>query len=642
VGVADPAASEESLRPVVGRDALIVQSVRQLLEEARPDVVHIVTPPATHSRLALQALEAGCHVYVEKPFTLTASEARDVLDAAANRKLLVTAGHQVLFEKPALEAMASLGDIGRLVHVESHFSFRMVRRTITPVEQCKDILPHAVYPLLQQLRAGSGDTGAPIEIHGVVAKASGDLYALVEVGNCTGILEVSLSGRPVEQYQHLIGTNGSLRADFVTGSVVRLSGPGAGIGVLFTPYRRALQTIGGANRGFAKLIFGGQGSYPGLQVLAARFYDAVAGKGPPPMTSRQILDTVETCERLGKALDEAEAKAEQAARIALEVAAAQLPAPHAGKPVVLVTGGTGMLGRPVAQELRHAGYPTRVLARRTPPPSRCVPGVEYVAGNLATGLEDGALAGVGVIVHCAAETAGGKEDQERNSIQATRNVMEAARRVGISRVIHVSSLAVLRTGRDVGGALSESTPVDSESTERGPYVWGKAQSELLASRLADEYGIGLRIVRPGPLVDYQDFQPPGRLGREAGPWFIAIGSKKAPLSVCDVQTAARVIRSYLDDFDAAPAVLNMVEGVAPTRGELVERLLSQRRDLKARWIPDLVVRLANGPAKLAQRMLLGSQKPIDVHAAFASERYDTTLAATVIARAGANSVAANS
>jgi nucleoside-diphosphate-sugar epimerase len=358
------------------------------------------------------------------------------------------------------------------------------------------------------------------------------------------------------------------------------------------------------------------------------------------MTAREILDTVETCERLGQALDEAEAKAEAAARVGLDLAAAQLPPLDPARPVVLVTGGTGMLGRPVAQELRHAGYPTRVIARRTPPPSRCVPGIEYVAGNLANGLEDRTLTGVGVIVHCAAETAGGKEDQERNSIQATRNVIEAARRAGIPRVIHVSSLAVLRTGREVGGSLSESTPVDSESADRGPYVWGKAKSELLASRLADEYGIALRIVRPGPLVDYQDFQPPGRLGREAGPWFIAIGSKKAPLSVCDVQTAARVIRSYLDDFDSAPAVLNMVEGTAPTRGELVERLLAQRRDLKARWIPDIVVRMANGPAKLAQRMLLGSQKPIDVHAAFASERYDTTLAAAVIARAGVSRSAA--
>jgi predicted dehydrogenase/nucleoside-diphosphate-sugar epimerase len=612
--------------------------VRQLLQEARPDVVHIVTPPSTHASIALQAIEAGCHVYVEKPFTVTADEARRVLEAAARRQLVVVAGHQVLFERPALETLRSIGDIGRLVHVESHFSFRMVRRTISPVDQCKDILPHAVYPLLQQLRAGCKSSDEKIEIRGVSARASGDLYALIDVGNCTGILEVTLSGRPVEQYHHLIGTNGSIRADFITGSVVRLTGPAAGVGVLFTPYRRAFQTIGGANRGFARLIFGRQGSYPGLQVLIGRFYDAILGKAPPPMTAQEILDTVETCERLGRSLDEAEAKAETVAQDALDEATVQLPAPDPCKPTILVTGGTGMLGRPVAQELRHAGYRTRVLARRVPPPSRRVPGVEYVAGNLATGLDDAVLANVGAIVHCAAETAGGKEDQERNSIEATRSVIESARRARVMRLVHVSSLAVLRTGRAFGGALSESTPVDSDSADRGPYVWGKAQSELLAARLAKRYGIGLRIVRPGPLVDYEDFQPPGRLGREIGPWFIAIGSKRAPLSVCDVSTAARVIRSYLDDFDSAPPVLNMIEAMAPTRGELVDRLLSQRTDLRARWIPDIVIRFANGPAKLAQRFLLGSEKPVDVHAAFASELYDTALAANVIARTNQSSI----
>ena len=41
-----------------------------LLAEARPDVVHVCTPPAAHVAAALAALEAGAHVYVEKPFAL--------------------------------------------------------------------------------------------------------------------------------------------------------------------------------------------------------------------------------------------------------------------------------------------------------------------------------------------------------------------------------------------------------------------------------------------------------------------------------------------------------------------------------------------------------------------------------------------
>jgi hypothetical protein len=101
-----------------------------------------------------------------------------------------------------------------------------------------------------------------------------------------------------------------------------------------------------------------------------------------------------------------------------------------------------------------------------------------------------------------------------------------------------------------------------------------------------------------------------------------------------VWTAARVIRSYAADFDAAPPVLNMIEGTAPTRAELVQRLLETRPDLKVYWFPGWLLRAMNGPLKLAQRLLLGMPKPIDVYGAFASERYSTDLAKAVIERAG--------
>jgi len=246
VGVADPAATADALAGLIPSDARLFADARQMLETVRPDVVHIVTPPGSHAALGALVLDAGSHVYIEKPFTPTRAEAEALLAKAAERGLTVCAGHQCLFETPSLKALEMLDSIGSLVHVESLFSFRKVRRTITAVEQAVDILPHAVYPLVAQLRAGSRLATEPIEIKGVDVRTSGDVYALLRLGDCTGIVIVTLSGRPIEQYQHLIGTNGSLRADYVTGSVVNLSGPGTGPGVLFTPYRRA--SLAGARR----------------------------------------------------------------------------------------------------------------------------------------------------------------------------------------------------------------------------------------------------------------------------------------------------------------------------------------------------------------------------------------------------------
>src|SRR5215510_4936209 len=45
-----------------------------MLQQVRPDVVHVTTPPTSHFKLAMDALEAGAHVIVEKPATTTYGE----------------------------------------------------------------------------------------------------------------------------------------------------------------------------------------------------------------------------------------------------------------------------------------------------------------------------------------------------------------------------------------------------------------------------------------------------------------------------------------------------------------------------------------------------------------------------------------
>lgn len=631
VGVADPAASADELKAILPTGAIVVSNAADLFAQARPDVVHIVTPPATHGDLALQAIDAGCHVYIEKPFTLTAAEASRILSRAAERNVKVCAGHQVLFEAPALGVWEHLPTIGRLVHIESYFSFNMVRRTITAVEQLKDILPHAVYPVVDQLRVATGLSEEAIEVCGLSLDAAGEAYALLKLGKVTAIIMVTLNGRPVEHYQNLIGTNGSLRADYIGGFLGRLVGPGTGPGVLLTPYRRALHTATGTTRGVTKLMLGG--SYPGLRTLVDRFFQSIQENTAPPLSPRSILDTVTICERIGQELDAVENAFESQAEQKLRGAESVLPAPRPGAPLVLLTGGTGLLGKRIAETVRQAGFPMRVVARRVPPFSRRVPGVEYIAGDLARGLAPETLDGVGYVVHAAAETSGGKEDHRRNSIEATRALIEGAARAGAKGVLHISSLAVIKTSREMGRALDESTPVDDASLKRGPYVWGKAESEILAIKLGSELGLSVRVIRPGPLVDYTAYQPPGRLGRELGPLFVAIGPRNAPLSVCDVTTAAKVVRLYLENFDAAPPMLNMVEAPPPTRRELMERFKRDRPHLRVYWFPAWLLRALSGPLKLLQSVAMGANEPVDVAAAFASEKYVTDLAAQVIGQA---------
>jgi uncharacterized protein YbjT (DUF2867 family) len=97
-------------------------------------------------------------------------------------------------------------------------------------------------------------------------------------------------------------------------------------------------------------------------------------------------------------------------------------------PPILLTGGTGTLGRIVTPLLREAGHTVRVLSRSSYEPAD---GVEFVTGDLATGNGvEAAANGVETIVHCAGT-------QKGDDVKA-RNLVQAAARSGRPHIVYVS------------------------------------------------------------------------------------------------------------------------------------------------------------------------------------------------------------
>lgn len=640
VGVVDPQVDPETVQASLPAGVKVYRDPVALLEEQRPDVVHVVTPPETHATMARLALEHGAHVYVEKPFALSTEDARTVVDLAGAKGLKVCAGHQVLFQHAGQHYRQYVPVLRRVVHIESYFSFKTVRRVggglMSPVEQLVDILPHPVYLMLDALDAASPETAAAAcELVALDVDAQGEIRALLKRGGVPAALTVTLRGRPIESYLRLVGANGSLWVDFVLSGITRLLGPGASaISAVLNPFIRARQIAFGTVANVWRMLRRKHKSYAGLAELIEAFHRSIADGTASPVSPHAVVETVRLCELIGKRLEAAAEAAERAASEELARREAQLAPPRRERGAVLVTGGTGFLGRVLVGELRERGWAVRVPARRLPPAAARVPGVEYVLADVSEPLPDAVLENVSVIAHLAAETYGGKEAHERNTVGATRLLLEAASRHRIQRFIHTSSIAVLKPGTTGSRPLDEDSPVDSENLGRGPYVWGKAEAERMVREFCDQHGIGHRQIRLGPLVDFGNFTPPGRLGREVGPLFVAMGLPANRLSVCDVHTAANVIRHHVENFESAPAMLNLVEAKQATRGELVARLRAARPDLRIMWLPMPILWLLSAMLKLALRALRPGAKPLDLHSAFAAERYDNSLAVRVIDAAG--------
>lgn len=639
VAVTDPYADEAVVRQSLPDPVRFFRDATAMLKETKPDIVHIVTPPDTHVDMARLVLEHGAHVYVEKPFTLTGDSAQMLLELARTKGLQVCAGHQVLFQHSGQHYREYLPMLREIVQVDSYFSFKTVRRVsgglMSPVEQLNDILPHPVYLLLDALEAAAPDAGnAPCELRALEVDADGEVRALLRRGKILASLTVTLRGRPIESWLRVMGTNGTVLADFVLSGITRLLGPGASaISAVFNPFIRARQMVFGTIANIYRMLTRKHKSYAGLAELIEAFHRNVSEGKASPVSPYAIAETVRLCEVIGKQLEDAAAVAERAALQRLQQRESSLPAADNRRGKVLVTGGTGFLGRTLVRELRSRGWPVRVVARSLPSAAVRVPGVEYVLGDVATPSPDSVYSGVTAIAHLAAETYGGQEAHERNTIGATRQLLEAAAKHGIKQFLHTSSIAVLKPSRRFSPALTENSPVDAGNLGRGPYVWGKAEAERMVTEFCAAHGIEQRQIRLGPLVDYAYFTAPGRLGREVGPLYVAMGMPGNRLSVCDVNTASNVIRYYLENFGAAPAMLNLVESPQPTRGDLAKRLKSARPDLGFFWLPLSVVWSLSLVLKLVLRLMKPGKKPLDLYSAFVSERYNAALAAEVIAKA---------
>lgn len=159
------------------------------------------------------------------------------------------------------------------------------------------------------------------------------------------------------------------------------------------------------------------------------------------------------------------------------------PPPSAGP--VLVTGGTGFLGRRIVERLRASGRAVSVLARN-PAPELERAGVRFVRASLTDRTATiAACAGIETVFHVAAKVGvwGQYDDFHRTNVLGTRALLEGCRVHGVSRFIHTSTPSVVYNGRDLAGA-DESLPLTTDCPSPYPLTKAIAEREVLAANSA--------------------------------------------------------------------------------------------------------------------------------------------------------------
>jgi nucleoside-diphosphate-sugar epimerase len=159
--------------------------------------------------------------------------------------------------------------------------------------------------------------------------------------------------------------------------------------------------------------------------------------------------------------------------------------------MVLVTGGTGFIGRHLLDKLSRLGEPVRVLARPRRVTLRFPAGVEPVSGDLLSGEGlSQALRDVDTVIHLAGVTKALRpRDYYAGNLQATETLARAVQGRSI-RLVHVSSLAAI-------GPAEGHAPVQEDAEPHPLTHYGK--SKLEAERMVRNLVPGTVIVRP-PVV----------------------------------------------------------------------------------------------------------------------------------------------
>jgi len=297
VGVADP---DEAAAGRIAEKFSVQQvfaDTMSLLKATSPEVVHLLTPPQTHAEIALQAMESGCHVLLEKPMAPTAAEARVILAGAREHAVALSICHNFLFLPCVVAARKMLdnGDLGDLVSVDIAWrppnrGFHVGWTRDLPGGAMHEIVPHAVY--LQRAFVGELTSIAGISRRGGDARGPDcEIRILLDAESGSSHIGISPSAEPKQFLMRVEGTKMSLQIDLSANTLVKIRKLGDGkIWKAVMNIDQAAQLLTGTVGSALSVLRGdiSNGHFP----LIESFYKSLREGGELPVTGEDGVATV--------------------------------------------------------------------------------------------------------------------------------------------------------------------------------------------------------------------------------------------------------------------------------------------------------------------------------------------------------------
>lgn len=507
-GVADLARSAaEGLaagRPVYG-------SAEEMLATGAIDLVHILTPPASHAPLAKLAIEKGVPVLIEKPVATSLADAESVLAAARGAGVPVGVMHNFL-ALPAYERLRSAvktHKLGKIDTAEMNWRFPLTPLRSGPfglwmLREPRNLLLELgahLFSFVEDLFGPMTDVAVrltkPIEIPGGIRH-----WQSWQILGSAGATDITINMSLVEGHDDrsvvLRGVTGAARLDFAANRLEMRRSNAADIVISDLSDSLSLSgqyLVQGFGNAVTQLRSLNKDQPYGLGINRAVASVHRSIRRGEPIDQRF---SIETAVNIARAMEDAIAAAGD--KLTSPGDRAPRNADPGDSADALVIGGTGFIGRYLVEALAAAGKSVRVMSRGRPAIFDHLPGVSVVSGSLRDREALlGAMTGVGTVYHLAKAEEATWAGYVENDVKVTELIGEVALEAGVGRLVYTGTIDSYASG-DPGQVITEDTGFAADMSDRNLYARSKAACEDVLLAMHRDKGLPLVIVRPGIVI----------------------------------------------------------------------------------------------------------------------------------------------